>query len=106
VLDTIRHAIEKLSLKHQRLYGFDASYNATYLTKSTKPNGWVSPWRFGLNQGPIVIMIENYQSGLVWTIMRKNTYIIKGLSAAGFNGGWLEAALHLQAQANDVPVVL
>ena len=24
---------------------------------------WVSPWHFGLNQGPIVLMIENYRSG-------------------------------------------
>ena len=25
---------------------------------------WVSPWHFGPNQGPIVLMIENYRSGL------------------------------------------
>ena len=90
VLDTIRHAIEKLNLKHHRLYGFDASFNPTYPEKSTNPNGWVSPWRFGLNQGPIVIMIENYHTGLIWKIMRECRYIIKGLHVAGFTGGWLK----------------
>jgi len=90
VLDTIRHAIERLNLKDHRLYGFDASFNPTYPEKGTNPNGWVSPWRFGLNQGPIVIMIENYHSGLIWKLMRQCPYIIKGLRLAGFSGGWLE----------------
>lgn len=90
VLDTIRHAIEKLNLRHHRLYGFDASFNPTYPEKSSNPNGWVSPWRFGLNQGLIVIMIENYHTGLMWNIMRECPYIIKGLHIAGFTGGWLQ----------------
>jgi hypothetical protein len=89
VTATIRHAIEKLNLKKHRVYGFDASFNPTYPEKTTNENGWVSPWKFGLNQGPIVIMIENYYSGLLWTIMKKCPYIVKGLSVAGFTGGWL-----------------
>jgi hypothetical protein len=89
VTDTIRHAIEKLNLKKHRLYGFDASFNPTFPEKTINTNGWVSPWKFGLNQGPIVIMIENYQTELLWTIMKKCPYIITGLVAAGFSGGWL-----------------
>jgi hypothetical protein len=91
VIDTIRHAIEKLELKHHRLYGFDSSFNPTYPEKTTNQNGWVSPWRFGLNQGPIVIMIENYETELIWTVMKQCTYIINGLKIAGFTGGWLDA---------------
>jgi hypothetical protein len=90
VIDTIRHAIERLNLKRHRLYGFDASFNPTYPEKTANPNGWVSPWRFGINQGPTVIMIENYQSELIWKIMRKCPYIIDGLRKAGFSGGWLD----------------
>lgn len=89
VLGTIRHAIERLNLKPNTLHGFDASFNPTYPEKTTNPNGWVSPWKFGLNQGPIVIMIENYQSGLLWEIMKQCPYIIKGLTVAGFSEGWL-----------------
>jgi hypothetical protein len=89
VIGTIRHAIEKLELKNRRLYGFDASFNPTYLEKNANPNGWVSPWKFGLNQGPIVVMIENHRSGLIWEIIRQSPYIINGLYKAAFSGGWL-----------------
>jgi hypothetical protein len=90
VIDTIRHAIEKLELKHHRLYGFDSSFNPTCPDKTVNQNGWVSPWRFGLNQGPIVIMIENYESGLIWKVMKQCPYIVEGLRIAGFTGGWLD----------------
>lgn len=90
VVGTIRHAIEKLNLKSHRVYGFDASFNPTYPGKSSNENGWVSPWKFGLNQGPIVMMIENYYGELTWDIMKKCPYIINGLSLAGFSGGWLQ----------------
>jgi hypothetical protein len=89
VIDTIRHAIERLNLKRHRLYGFDSSFNPTYPEKQAVPTGWVSPWRFGLNQGPTVIMIENYQSELIWKIMQQCPYMIKGLRKAGFSNGWL-----------------
>jgi hypothetical protein len=89
VIDTIRHAIEKLGLKRTITYGFDASFNPTFPEKSANPNGWVSPWKFGLNQGPTVIMIENYYSELLWKIMRQCIYIQNGLRLAGFSEGWL-----------------
>ncbi len=34
-------------------------------------------------------MIENYKSGLVWQLMRECPYLVAGLRAAGFAGGWL-----------------
>lgn len=70
-------------------YGFKASFNPTFPDPDGLPNGWVSPWHFGVNQGPIVTMIENYKSGLVWQLMRGCPYIVAGLQAAGFTGGWL-----------------
>lgn len=89
VLDTIRHAIERLDLKTHQWYGFDASFNPTYPVKEKNPNGWVSPWQFGINQGPIILMTENYESGLIWDLMKRCTYLRKGLQVAGFTGGWL-----------------
>ncbi len=91
VLKTIRHAIEKLDLKKHSDYGFDASFNPTFPHKGINPNGWISPWQFGLNQGPIVIMIENFQTGLIWETIKKCPYITNGLRIAGFSGGWLTA---------------
>jgi hypothetical protein len=70
-------------------YGFKATFNPTFPDPGGLPNGWVSPWHFGINEGPIVIMIENYKSGLVWQLMRGCRYLVAGLRAAGFTGGWL-----------------
>jgi hypothetical protein len=92
VLATVRHAIEKLNLKKYSNYGFDASFNPSYPEKKVHPNGWISPWQFGLNQGPIILMIENYKTGLIWKTMKKSPHIITGLRRAGFTGGWLDEA--------------
>jgi hypothetical protein len=89
VIDTVRHAIERLNLKKRSKYGFDASYNRTYPDTSSTQQGWVSPWIFGLNQGPIILMIENFQSELIWKTIRTCPHIVKGLRRAGFRGGWL-----------------
>lgn len=90
ILKTIRHAIEKLDLKKHSNYGFDGSFNPTYPSTGDNAKGWISPWQLGLNQGPIILMIENFQSGLIWNTIKKCPYIIKGLKRAGFSGGWLE----------------
>ncbi len=70
-------------------YGFKSSFNPTFRVEG-RPNGWVSPWHFGINEGPIVVMIENHQTDLVWRLMRGCAPIVAGLRAAGFTGGWLE----------------
>jgi hypothetical protein len=53
------------------------------------PAGWVSEGYFGLDQGIVVLMIENYRSRLIWNLMRRCPYIGDGLRRAGFTGGWL-----------------
>ncbi len=53
------------------------------------PNGWVSAGEFGLDQGMIVLMIENYRSGLPWRLGRANPFVRAGLRRAGFKSGWL-----------------
>lgn len=68
-------------------YGFKCSFNPTFSSSSGK--GWISKGYYGLDQGPIVLMIENYRSGFLWQLMRRCPYIIKGLRRAGFSGGWL-----------------
>jgi hypothetical protein len=51
--------------------------------------GWFDHDYLGIDQGPILAMIENYRSGLVWKTMRRNPHIRLGLERAGFTGGWL-----------------
>ena len=90
VLPAIRFCIHQLKLKESNAYGFKAAYNPTHPSDPRNPyDWWVSSWHFGLNIGPTVLMIENYRSDMVWRLMRKCSYIEKGLRRAGFTGGWL-----------------
>ena len=50
---------------------------------------WTSPYHFGINLGPVVLMCENYRSGLVWRLTRACPYVVTGLQRAGFTNGWL-----------------
>jgi hypothetical protein len=51
--------------------------------------GWVDQDYIGIDEGPILAMIENYRSDLVWRVMRNDPYLRQGLERAGFSGGWL-----------------
>jgi hypothetical protein len=53
------------------------------------PSGWISDGYFGLDQGIIVLMIENFRTRLIWNLMRRSPPIVDGLRRAGFTGGWL-----------------
>jgi len=68
-------------------YGFKCSYNSTFTSGNSK--GWISKGYYGLDQGPIIMMIENYRTGLIWRLMRRSSYIVNGLRRAAFRGGWL-----------------
>ncbi|MEO7728691.1 MAG: glucoamylase family protein [Burkholderiales bacterium] len=89
VLPALDYFIHHVELKSGNPYGFKATFNATHPDRSNNPFGWVSPWQFGLHQGPIILMTENYRSGLLWRLMRGCPYIVSGLRRAGFTGGWL-----------------
>jgi hypothetical protein len=80
-------------------YGFLDSFNPTLRTAAGIPRlqhgrivegkAWVDGDYLGIDQGPIVTQIENYRSDLIWRLMRKNPYVVRGLCRAGFQGGWL-----------------
>jgi hypothetical protein len=70
-------------------YGFKCSFNPTFTAGDQKRRGWISKGYYGLDQGPIVMMIENYRTGFLWDLMKRCSYIREGLRRAGFRGGWL-----------------
>ena len=72
--------------------GMLRSVNPTFETNPAAKRGWVCETQYGLEQGPVVLMIENYRSGLVWRLMRKCRPVVAGLRAAGFRDGWLRSA--------------
>ena len=89
VLPALDYFINQAKLTELNPYGFKASFNSTYPGKSGSAPGWISPSHYGLNQGPVILMIENYRSGLLWQLMRECPYIAGGLRRATFDGGWL-----------------
>lgn len=101
VIPAMRAMRERYGSHLYQQYGFLDSFNPTLKSPPPFPLehgtidprlGWFNPDYLGIDQGPIVIMIENYRSGLVWNVMRTNPHIIRGLRRAGFSGGWLDGA--------------
>jgi hypothetical protein len=53
------------------------------------PEGWIAPACFGIDQGLVMMMIENARSGLIWELTRNSPVFRGGLQDLGFKGGWL-----------------
>ena len=70
-------------------YCFRCSFNLTFPHESQDKPGWTSLYHYGINLGPVVLMCENYRSGLVWRLIRACPYVLTGLRRAGFTNGWL-----------------
>jgi hypothetical protein len=64
-----------------------SGFNPTLAGTGTR--AWVSRGHFGLDQGIVVMMIENYRTQLIWRLMRDCSFVARGLRRAGFRGGWL-----------------
>ncbi len=75
-------------------YGFLDAFNADVSALRPNAASWSSRPRrragstsdyLGIDQGPIIAMVENHRSGLVWRVMRTNPYIEGGLKRAGLH---------------------
>ncbi|ABQ28760.1 MULTISPECIES: glucoamylase family protein [Acidiphilium] len=65
---------------------FSSGFNPTL---SDGDGGWLSTGWYGLDQGLLVMMIENHRTDMIWEIMRHCSYVHDGLQRAGFEDGWL-----------------
>jgi hypothetical protein len=88
VVPTVRH-FARLDLGMTKPYGFKPSFNQTFKVADSPTGWWVTPYHFGIDQGPIVLAVENYRTGLIWDLMRRCPYVVAGLRRAGFTGGWM-----------------
>ncbi len=77
VIPAIRSINEKMGDKIWGRYGYYDSFNLTA--------GWVNDDFIGIDQGPMLIMIENFRTGLVWNYVMKDPVIRKGLESLGFS---------------------
>jgi hypothetical protein len=90
--DIVRATLQHCTVTYPKMeseYGLVCSVNPTFPSRA---RGWISHNHFALDQGPVILMIENYRSELIWRLMRGCPYIVTGLRRAGFKGGWLTGA--------------
>jgi hypothetical protein len=91
VLPTLEHCSRKYP-NMENEYGLVCSLNPTFPSRGSGGSGWISKDHFALDQGPVILMIENYRSGLIWRLMRSCPSVVTGLRRAGFTGAWLGPA--------------
>jgi hypothetical protein len=63
-------------------YGFYDGFSEEY--------NWFDPKYLAIDQGPIVVMMENYRSGLLWKLFMSCPEIQDGLRKLGFESPWLK----------------
>jgi hypothetical protein len=76
VLPTIKSMNANYGAEIWGKYGYLDSFNPTL--------NWVNNDYIGIDQGPMLIMIENFRTGLVWNYVMKDSIIQQGLSRLGF----------------------
>lgn len=75
-MDAIRHFYYILGDKLWGEYGFYDAFNPTV--------GWVASSYIAIDQGPIICMIENYRTGLLWDLYMSAPEVRAGLDKLGF----------------------
>ncbi|QMU29721.1 glucoamylase family protein [Adhaeribacter radiodurans] len=73
-MQVLRHLYTTLNKQLYGSYGFYDAYN--------KSRGWVAKDYLAIDQGPIVVMIENYRSGLLWSLFHQIPEVQNGLTKA------------------------
>lgn len=81
-LACLRHFYETHQEKLWGKYGFSDAFNLQ--------RNWFSSEVLGIDQGPLILMIENYRSELIWKTMSKNVYLKAGMDAVGFKPGTIK----------------
>jgi hypothetical protein len=51
----------------------------------SESRNWYARTHLAIDQGPIVVMIENYRSGLIWDLFMQITDVQRGLRNLGFS---------------------
>jgi hypothetical protein len=75
-MKAIRHFYYGLGDRLWGMYGFYDAFNVT--------QGWWASSYLAIDQGPIIVMIENYRTGLLWNLFMESTEISAGLKKLGF----------------------
>ncbi|MCX2453104.1 DUF3131 domain-containing protein [Pedobacter sp. PLR] len=76
-MQALRHFYEDKGDQLWTQYGFVDAFS--------EQHNWVAKSHLAIDQGPIIIMIENYRSGLLWKLFMSNPAVQKGLTKLGFS---------------------
>jgi hypothetical protein len=80
-MQALRYFYENLGDSLWTKYGFADAFNET--------ENWFAKSHLAIDQGPIIVMIENYRSGLIWKLFMRNAEIQNGLRKLGFESPYL-----------------
>lgn len=75
-MQALKHFYFNLGDKIWSEYGFTDAFNET--------KGWYAKSHLAIDQGPIVVMIENHRSGLLWKLFMSIPEVQNGLKRLGF----------------------
>jgi hypothetical protein len=81
-MQALRHFYYDLGDKIWSDYGFVDAFNES--------EGWLAKSHLAIDQGPIIVMIENYRSGLLWKIFMSCPEIQKGLKKLDFQSSYFK----------------
>jgi hypothetical protein len=81
-MQALKHFYYDLGDKIWGPYGFADGFSETH--------NWYAKTHLAIDQGPIVVMIENYRSRLIWKLFMNNPDIQKGLKKLGFKSKWIK----------------
>lgn len=81
-MQALRYFYYKLGNKIWTEYGFVDAFNET--------KDWYAKSHLAIDQGPIIVMIENYRSGLLWKLFMSIPEIQAGLKKLGFQSPYLK----------------
>jgi len=80
-MNALKFFYYKLGDKLWGQYGF---YDAFKLS-----DPWFASSTLAIDQGPIIVMIENYRSGLLWNLFTSAPEIKAGMLSLGFSAPYL-----------------
>ncbi|MFO0378652.1 MAG: glucoamylase family protein [Cyclobacteriaceae bacterium] len=72
----MRYFYDSLGTKIFDQYGFYDGFSEHF--------NWQKPWYLAIDQGPIVVMMENHRSGLLWKLFMSCPEVQQGLTKLGF----------------------
>ena len=84
----LKHFYNDLGEKIWGEYGFRDAFNET--------KNWYAQSYLAIDEGPIVAMIENYRSGLLWKLFMTCPEIQRGLKKLGFSSPWYKMKSNLR----------